>query len=69
MTTADAVWGGLLAAGAAVEIWALRSGRAGDTLSETTRRWARVRTPAGAVVFAVAWSAFAVWFLFHILIG
>lgn len=67
MTPADIVWGGLLAAGAAFEVYALRNGRSGDTLSESTRRWFRVRTPAGALVFGVAWCAFALWFLVHIL--
>ncbi|MCH0563723.1 MULTISPECIES: hypothetical protein [unclassified Streptomyces] len=39
-----------------------------DTLSERTRAGFRVvRTRAGALVFAVAWSAFAVWFLVHII--
>lgn len=38
MTWADAVWGGLLAAGALVELWALRNAQPGDTLSPRTRR-------------------------------
>lgn len=63
----DIVWGGLLAVGAAFEVWALRNGRAGDTLSERTRAWFRVRTRPGAAVFAVAWVGFAGWFLVHIL--
>lgn len=67
MSTADVVWGGLLAAGAVVEVVALRNGRADDTLSESTRRWFRVHTPPGRVVFAVAWVGFAVWYLVHIL--
>jgi hypothetical protein len=67
MTAADWIWGGFLAAGAGVEVWALRNGRPGDTLSERTRSWFRVRTRAGALVFAVAWCAFAAWFLVHIL--
>lgn len=67
MSAADVVWGGLLAAGAGVEVWALRNGRPRDTLSERTRAWFRVRTRPGAVVFAVVWCAFAAWFLVHIL--
>lgn len=67
MTPADAVWGGLLLAGAAVEAFALVSKRDGDTLSERTRSWFRVNTRAGRIVFAAGWSAFAVWFLVHIL--
>ncbi|MBA4865899.1 hypothetical protein H1V43_32055 [Streptomyces sp. PSKA54] len=69
MTAADWIWGGLLVAGAGVEAWALRNGRSGDTLSERTRSWFRVRTPAGRVTFAVVWVAFASWFLVHIVGG
>jgi hypothetical protein len=64
---ADVVWGSLLVVGAVVEVWALRNARAGDTLSERTRVWFRVRTPFGRAVFAVAWVGFAAWFLVHIL--
>lgn len=67
METSDVLWGGLLAAGAALEVWALRNGRPGDTLSERTRAWFRVRTPAGRIVFAVAWVGFASWYLVHVL--
>lgn len=67
METADFVWGGLLLAGAAFEAYALRNGRSGDTLSETTRRTFRVRTPVGRAAFGLAWTGFAVWYLFHIL--
>ncbi len=67
--TAALVWGGLFLAGAAVEAWALLNKRSGDTLSETTRRAFRVRTPAGALAFGVLWSSFSVWFGGHILFG
>lgn len=67
MTAADWTWGGLLAVGAAVEAWAILTGRWQDTLSDRTRSWFRVRTRVGAVVFAAAWCSFAVWFLAHIL--
>lgn len=67
MTSADWVWGGLLAAGAAFEVYALRNGRSGDTLSERTRSWFRVRTLAGRAVFTLAWIAFASWYLVHII--
>jgi hypothetical protein len=63
----DAVWGGLILAGAGFEVYALRNARQGDTLSESTRRWFRVHTKAGAIVFAVAWTGFGVWYLAHIL--
>lgn len=67
LSSADAVWGGLLVAGAAFETYAILNGRPGDTLSERTRAWFRVRTPLGALVFGVAWCGFAAWFLTHIL--
>lgn len=67
MDSADAVWGGLLTAGLAFEVYALKNARPGDTLSESTRRWFRVNTPAGRWVFGMVWAGFAVWFGVHIL--
>jgi len=46
---------------------ALVDRRAGDTLSERTREWFRVNTPRGRIVFGLGWTAFAGWFLWHIL--
>ncbi|MFD8233984.1 hypothetical protein ACFV20_19150 [Streptomyces sp. NPDC059696] len=66
MNPGDAVWGGLILAGAAFEVYALRNAREGDTLSESTRRWFRVHTKAGKVLFVVGWVGFSVWFLDHI---
>jgi hypothetical protein len=63
----DVVWGGLILAGAAVETWALRSARQEDTLSAATRRWFRVHTKAGSIVFVVGWVAFSAWWIDHIL--
>lgn len=68
MEDADYIWGGLLLAGAAVEVWALRTAKAGDTLSESTRRWFRIKTSrVGRLVFAAAWAGFSTWYLLHIL--
>lgn len=69
MSSGDLVWGGLILAGAAFEVYALRNARQGDTFSEAVRRWFRVHTKAGAVAFAVAWGGFAVWFAVHVLGG
>lgn len=69
MSGADWVWGGLLLAGAGFEAYALRNAWAGDTLSETTRRVFRTRTPVGAAVFGVAWLGFSAWYLAHVLRG
>jgi hypothetical protein len=60
------VWAALLAAGVAYETYALVTGHADDTLSEATRRTFRTRTPAGRVVFLVAWGAFAGWYAGHV---
>lgn len=66
MTKADAVWLTILAGGLGYEAWTLYSRDVESTLSETTRRTFRVRTKPGRVLFAVSWSGFALWFLFHI---
>lgn len=66
-SSADFVWAGLLTAGAALEVYALKNKQPGDTLSESTRRWFRVNTPAGRWVFGISWTAFAVWYGLHIL--
>lgn len=66
MESADLAWGGLLAVGAAFELWALVNHRQGDTLSERTRIWWRTHTRPGRALFLAAWSVFAVWFAFHI---
>lgn len=68
MDSADLIWGGLLVAGAAFEAYALRNGRDGDTLSETTRRFFRVRTKTGRAIFLATWLGFAAWFTFHIVL-
>ncbi|MFD7832419.1 hypothetical protein [Streptomyces sp. MJM8645] len=65
--SADLVWGLLLGTGAAAEVYGLWSREAGDTLSERTRAWFRVRTKPGRAVFTVVWCGFSVWFLLHIL--
>lgn len=67
MNAGDLAWGGLILVGAAFETYALRNARRGDTLSESTRRWFRVHTKAGALVFGVGWAVFSVWYGWHIL--
>lgn len=67
--SADLVWGGILGAGFAYEAYTLFNKRHGDTLSERTRTWFRTRTKPGKIVFMFAWSAFAAWFLIHIVRG
>lgn len=66
MSSADWVWGGLLAVGLAYEIYTIRNAACSDTLSETVRKVFRVHTKPGRLIFLVAWTTFAVWFAFHI---
>lgn len=68
MTTPDALWAAIFAAGVTYEAYALADRRDGDTLSETTRRLFRVRnSKAGRWIFGILWSAFALWYWAHIL--
>ena len=65
-----ALWAaGTLASFLALEIAAIRSRRKGDTLSEETRAFFKVRTSHGAVAFLAVLFGFAVWFAGHILLG
>lgn len=66
--SADYVWGGLIAAGATYEAYALFNTRKEDTLSELTRATFRTRSSkAGRYSFLVAWTVFATWFTGHIM--
>lgn len=67
MGASDVIWGSVLALGTAIEVWALKNGRPGDTLSERIRAWFRVDTRIGKVVFTGGWLAFATWFLVHVI--
>lgn len=68
MTRSDAVWYGILAAGAAYEAHALHGKLDDDTLSAFTRRSFRTRTHrVGRAAFAVSWVGFSTWYLIHIL--
>lgn len=69
LSSADLVWAGLLTVGAAFEVYAIKNKQRGDTLSEATRRWFQVQSPAGRWVFRLTWLAFATWFWLHILGG
>lgn len=66
MEPSDAIWGSVFVLGTAIEVWALRNGKPGDTLSERIRAWFRVDTMAGKAVFTTVWVAFSAWFLAHI---
>jgi hypothetical protein len=63
------VWGALLVYGAAIEVEGIVNPDSQDTLSEFTRWAFQVDSTAGAVIFGVLWTAFATWFLVHILGG
>jgi hypothetical protein len=66
VTWPDVIWGALLLAGAAYELFAIRNRLDGDTLSERLREWLRTRTRTGRAVFLTAWLALALWFPLHI---
>lgn len=61
------MWGGLLGAGLAYEVYAIHDEAEGDTLSEITRAVFRVHTRPGRAVFGAVWAGFAGWFFLHIL--
>jgi hypothetical protein len=66
MDRSDFVWGGLLLAGVAVEAHALRTAQSADTLSGRTRKWFRVDTVTGKIIFTGGWVVFSCWFVDHI---
>ena len=67
MNPGDAVWGGLILAGAAVETYALRTAQQEATLSAATRRWCRVHTKAGKVLFVGGWVGVSAWWIHHVI--
>lgn len=75
MNVYDLAWGGLIAAGLAFEVVALRRNKQGDTLSEFTRKWFRTGDPEtpgsgskwGRRAFLVGWAGFSAWYAWHIL--
>lgn len=68
MSTPDIIWVAIIAVGVITEVVALVTKAQGDTLSERTRDWFRIRTSrVGRTIFTVAWIVFSLWFLGHIL--
>lgn len=63
------LWVGWILAFFAIEIPAIRNDLREDTLSEHIRRWFSTKTHHGRSVFIVAWLAFTVWFVPHIVWG
>jgi hypothetical protein len=59
------VWGGTVAAVAAMDVYANRR-RDGSTLSMFVRRAFRTETQPGRVAFVGAWAALSGWFVPHI---
>lgn len=60
------VWTGVLAAGVAAEVHALRADHHDCTLSAMTRRVCHTEHPVGRVAFAVGAHALAAWFVHHV---
>lgn len=65
----NVMWGGLLGAGLAYELWAVLFKIEGHTLSERTRAWFRIHTRTGKAVFVAGWLALTAWFVPHIVNG
>ncbi len=63
------IWGIVLLGIAVVETWGVTNPDANDTLSEMTRWIFATDTELGRWAFGIGWSAFAGWFLVHILGG
>jgi hypothetical protein len=63
----DAIWGVIVGAAIAAEVYAIRGDRLDHTLTRTTRRAFRTQHPVGKALFAIGWGYTAVWFLRHIL--
>ena len=61
-----AMWGGVLGAVIALDLYCDRNATTGDTFSEVTREVFRVHTPLGRVVFYTSWGALTAWWLPHI---
>lgn len=60
------VWGGLLAACTAYEMYGIFGAAEGDTFSEVTRELWQVHSPAGKAAFTVGWVTFSAWYWLHI---
>lgn len=61
------VWLAVIGGAAALDIWADRNDREGDSLSEATRALFRTNTRGGRFTFTVALFGVVVWFYDHIL--
>lgn len=70
MPDPNAVWGALLGAGLAYELYGVfvRPNK-GLTLSERLRAWLRTNTKPGKAIFVIAWLALTAWFIPHIING
>jgi len=60
-------WGAWALMFFAFEGWAIFNKTSGDTLSEHTRHYFRVKGPVGTAVFLGMFGTFAAWFSAHII--
>lgn len=60
------MWGGVLGAVIALDLYCDRDAVVGNTFSEVTREVFRVDTPLGRVAFVGAWGGLTAWWLPHI---
>jgi len=63
----DLVWAGVTVLVLFLEMVGVLGKRQGDTISELTRKYFHTDTPAGGILFGIAWVGFAVWYFLHIL--
>ncbi|THA72547.1 hypothetical protein E6R60_26835 [Streptomyces sp. A0642] len=65
----NGVWGVILGAAFAYEMYGVFNKTSGDTLSERVRAWFRTSTRGGKAAFVIAWLGLTAWFIPHIIFG
>lgn len=63
----DLVWAAVTVLVLFLETVGILGRKPDDTISEMTRKHFHTDTPAGALIFGVAWVGFAGWYLWHII--
>lgn len=61
-----AVWLGIGASIAVLDVWADRNATVGDTASECARALYRTHTPLGRAAFVASWTVLSAWLIPHI---
>lgn len=66
MIWVDVIWGAVLLVFLSFETWTILNKEPGDTFSERTRHYFRVKGKTGAFIFLAVWGMFGAWFAAHI---